>query len=69
MPAHSLWEKASLQSILAMGIKITEHSFVHLDEFERAKLALVFLLHLVVFETGAAVWQSSQTHPLVGLRF
>ena len=69
MPAHSLLKNASLESILAIGIKITEHLFVCLDEFERAKLAPVFLLHLVAFETVSAVWRSSQTLPLVGFRF
>tara|TARA_B100000963_G_scaffold239312_1_gene209327 strand:+ start:293 stop:502 length:210 start_codon:yes stop_codon:yes gene_type:complete len=69
VPANSLLENASLESILAIGNKTTEHLFVYLDEFERAKLAPVFLLHLVVFETFSAVWQSSQKLPLVGFRF
>ena len=69
MLAHSLLENAALESILAIGTKTTEHLFVYLDEFERAKLAPVFLLHLVVLETVSAVWQSSQKLPLVGFRF
>ena len=46
-----------MQGIMAMGIDRTEQLFLYLDNLERAKLALVFFLHLAALLTvfrGAA---------------
>ena len=46
-----------MRGIMAMGIDPTDQLFLYLDDLERAKLALVFFLHLAAFVTvfrGAA---------------